>query len=108
MDKESLIGASINTVSANNGIITVTLADIPSEAPMAEDFTAIIRIEIYEETELTEELELEDFTYDGGTTVTFTFTPVEVEDDVQTVFIAVAIGEADPVEAESFKVGTRR
>ena len=95
------ITATVASVAATNGAITVTLDKVPSEAPTASDFTATSSVNSGESNSLP----LSGFSWNASTrTITFHFTPIETAASAQSVVIAVAYKSAAPVSAEAFTV----
>ncbi len=95
------VEAEIESVVAENGKVTITLKEKPTEAPTAEDFSATIAID---GEEATTDLTLTGFTYDNNVTITFNFEAVEQAEAEQSVVVAVKLGEGEKVAAEAFTV----
>ncbi len=96
-----IVAAEIESVVAENGKVTITLKEKPTEAPTAEDFSATIAID---GEEATTDLTLTGFTYDNNVTITFNFEAVEQAEAEQSVVVAVKLGEGGDVTAEAFTV----
>jgi len=97
---ETAVEASIASVAATNGTVTITLAAKPTVAPVKGDFTATVAIDEGDAEALT----LGSFNYDGDKTVTYTFTPIDQTAETQSVVVAVKLGEGTPVAAPAFTV----
>lgn len=97
------VGASIQSVAATNGTVTITLAAKPTVAPVESDFTATSKIGEADATDLA----LTGFNYNGDVTVTYTFTPIVQTAEEQSVVVAVKLGEGEPVAAEPFTVAAK-
>jgi hypothetical protein len=88
--------ASIKSVAAINGTVTITLEAKPTDAPKAGDFTATIAIDDGSATDL----ELTGFSYDGDITVTYNFEQIAPADAEQSVEIDVMQGDDGPYIAQ--------
>ena len=95
----SPVVASVSSVAATNGTVTITLAAQPTVAPVATDFTATTSIDAAGTNPLT----LTGFAYDGAETVTYNFTPITQTDAEQSVVVAVTLG-ATTTPASAFAV----
>jgi hypothetical protein len=98
--EEKTVAASIQSVTATNGSVTITLAAKPTAAPVEGDFTATIAIDGGEATALA----LTNFNYDENVTVTYNFAPIVQTEAEQSVVVTVKLGEGEPVAAETFTV----
>jgi hypothetical protein len=100
----SSVSARIGSVSATNGAVVITLRDIPTVSPAAEDFAA----EYVINSGVAAPLFLTDFSYDGNITVTFGFTPIAAASSPQSVVVKVtgqtASGRYSSVKAPEFLI----
>jgi uncharacterized repeat protein (TIGR01451 family) len=79
---------SISGVAAINGTVTITLAAVPTVAPVAGDFTATSAIG----GGTASALPLTGFTYDSNVTVTYNFASIAQTASDQSVVVAVTLG----------------
>jgi hypothetical protein len=100
-----IVAAEIESVVAENGKVTITLKEKPTETPTAEDFSATIAID---GEEATTDLTLTSFIYDNNVTITFNFEAVEQAEAEQSVVVAVKLGEGDKVAAAAFIVDAEK
>ena len=94
------VEACIQSVEATNGTVTINLKEKPTVAPVADAFSATVKIGSEESTTL----KLSGFSYDGDTTINFAFQEIEQTAVDQTVVVAVSLNEGDPVSAPVFTV----
>ncbi|SMB87821.1 Ig-like domain (group 3) [Desulfonispora thiosulfatigenes DSM 11270] len=87
------VGASVSSIIATNGTVTITLAEKPKEAPVEGDFTATATID----GGSAESLALTNFVYDGNVTVTYTFNPIAQTESEQSVLVAVTLAGNETV-----------
>ncbi len=98
---EEVVNASIKSVTAENGKVTVVLDKNPTVAPVNEDFTWKYQVDGEKETPL----EVKDFAYDKETaTVTATFDEMRGSSEkAQNVEVKVAYKDQTPVSG-SFEI----
>ena len=92
-------GTSISTAVATNGTITITLAEKPTVAPKAGDFTATVAINSGKKFALT----LADFNYDRNKSITYTYNQIAPKEVDQNVVVAVKLGNKATAATASVK-----
>ena len=94
--EEPAVPTEIDTVTAENGKVTISLTDKPTTAPTEEDFDLTMNLEGVGDRDII----ITGFEYDGDKTVVITFEPLAQTDKVQKYTVTVVNGDETAVSNE--------
>ena len=90
------VPTEIDTVTAENGKVTISLKDKPTTAPTEEDFDLTMNLDGVGDRDII----ITGFEYDGDKTVVITFEPLAQTDKVQKYTVTVVNGDETAVSNE--------
>ena len=94
--EEPAVPTEIDTVTAENGKVTISLTDKPTTAPTEEDFDLTMNLDGVGDRDII----ITGFEYDGDKTVVITFEPLAQTDKVQKYTVTVVNGDETAVSNE--------